>query len=342
MSGGSLKSSTLQGLLNASYDKKVRKIDGFRQDRALSTNTSKVYVDPDTNQVVVAHKGTSGNTPYELASDWRNNAVYALGGTKAYKKTDRFKEAQQVQREAEQKYGAQNISTIGHSQGGLQAELLGKNSRETITLNKATRPFSNIPSVNQFDIHTQGDLVSSLNPFQTNKQHTIHADLNPLAAHSVDTLENVDTVYGQGLKVGKNNELTNFQIDDALKKIKNYHGCFVKDKLPKLVSGFYVINLNGHSHWTVLYKDIEDFYFDPFGFPPPAEVEKKIGNYIWNEDHIQDIDTSSCGYYCIAFVKFMASKMNPKEKFRTFVSLFSKDVDKNERILDMLLDAIEI
>ena len=336
--GGSLQSNTLQGLLNASYNKKIKKVDNFQQDRGLSTKTSKVYVDPNTNQVVVAHKGTSG------VLDWGNNAVYALGGTQAYKHTGRFKEAQKVQQEAEQKYGNQNITTIGHSQGGLQAELLGKKGKETITLNKATRPFANIPAINQFDIHTTGDVVSSLNPFQNyNKQHIIHSNLDPLSAHSIDTLENVNTIYGQGLMVGGNNELTNYQIDNELKDYKNYKGCFIKNELPKkLTNGFYVINLNGHSHWTVLYKDNDDFYFDAFGFPPPTEVEKKIGSYIWNEDDIQDIDTTSCGYYCIAFVKFMAGKMNPKEKFRTFVSLFSKDVDKNERILNMLLDAIEI
>ena len=54
--------------------------------------------------------------------------------------TPRYKEALQVQQQAEKKYGAKNISTIGHSQGGYQAQLLGANTQEIITLNKATRP----------------------------------------------------------------------------------------------------------------------------------------------------------------------------------------------------------
>ena len=333
--GGSLQSNTLQGLLNASYNKKIKKVDNFQQDRGLSTKTSKVYVDPNTNQVVVAHKGTSG------VLDWGNNAVYALGGTQAYKHTGRFKEAQKVQQEAEQKYGNQNITTIGHSQGGLQAELLGKKGKETITLNKATRPFANIPAINQFDIHTTGDVVSSLNPFQNyNKQHIIHSNLDPLSAHSIDTLENVNTIYGQGLMVGGNNELTNYQIDNELKDYKNYKGCFIKNELPKqLTNGFYVINLNGHSHWTVLYKDNDDiFYYDSFGFEPPEEVETKLGNYYWNDTDIQDIDTSSCGYYVIAFIKFMNNKINPLKSYKTFVSLFNSDTKKNEKILETLID----
>jgi putative lipase involved disintegration of autophagic bodies len=54
--------------------------------------------------------------------------------------TQRYKEALQVQQQAKKKYRAKNITTIGHSQGGYQAQILGANSKEIITLNKATRP----------------------------------------------------------------------------------------------------------------------------------------------------------------------------------------------------------
>lgn len=73
----------------------------------------------ETGQTV-AHRGTNG------WSDWLNNGIWALGGNDAYKKTARYKEAEKVQRDAEQKYGAKNVTTIGHSQGGLQAELPAK------------------------------------------------------------------------------------------------------------------------------------------------------------------------------------------------------------------------
>jgi hypothetical protein len=336
MKGKALTSSNLQGLLNASYDKKIKNVNGFEQDRQLSTKTSKVYVNPETGQTVVAHKGTSG------ILDWRNNAVYALGGEKAYKQTDRFKEAEKVQKKAYKKYG-DDITTIGHSQGGLQAELLGKKGKEIITLNKATRPFGNKPSSNQYDIKTQGDLVSSLNPFQTyNEQNIIKSDLNPLAAHAINTLENVDTTYGKGfkLKVGLNNETTSDEIDKNLKNIHNYHGCFIKDELPnKLTNGFYVINLNGKSHWVVLYKDSDKYYyFDSFGFGAPQEVIDKIGDYQWSDNEIQNINTSSCGFYVIAFIKHMVNKLNPLKEFKTFVSLFDKNTKNNEMILSVLLN----
>ena len=60
------------------------------------------------------------------------------------------------------------------------------------------------------------------------------------------------------------NELTNGEIDELVKhyKIKRYHGCFIDDKLPsKLHNGYYVINLNGHSHWCCLMKDGKKYFY---------------------------------------------------------------------------------
>ena len=199
--GGMLGVSTFKNLLNASYDKKKKNVDGFIQDKDLSTNTSKVYHNPDTGQSVVAHQGTTGFT------DWFNNAAYAVGGETLYKTTPRYKEAKTAQRDAERKYGRDNITTIGHSQGGLQAELLGKKGDETITLNKATRPFSNTKSDNQYDVRTSGDLVSMMNPFQpTNKKEIVikSTTSNPLTEHGIETLQRLegDRMIGKSIRGG--------------------------------------------------------------------------------------------------------------------------------------------
>jgi hypothetical protein len=194
--GGALSAKDLKDLLGASYDPKKDKVNDFEMDREISSKTSKVYYNPTTGQAVVAHMGTQG------LLDWGNNAVYALGGKKAYKKTHRYKEAKRVQHRAEAKYGASNVSTIGHSQGGLQAEMLGKNSKETITLNKATRPFANKRSGNQYDIRTSGDIVSALNPFQKKNKNEIvlkSKSYNPLKEHSADTLGQLE----EGHMIGK-------------------------------------------------------------------------------------------------------------------------------------------
>jgi len=195
LQGGKLKVSTLKNLLNASYEPKD-KVNNYVLDKNLSSKTSKVYYDPSTNKAVVAHMGTSGLT------DWFNNFIYGLGGKKLYKFTNRYKQAKKVQEEAAKKYGNDNISTIGHSQGGLQAELLGSPTHEIITLNKATRPFSNIKHLNQYDIKTQKDIVSSLNPLQGYSSNDLiipSESKNPLKEHSIETLERLDP----NLEVGK-------------------------------------------------------------------------------------------------------------------------------------------
>jgi hypothetical protein len=198
--GGSLSTKDLKDLLGASYDPKKDKVGDFYLDKEISSKTSKAYRNKKTGQVVVAHMGTQG------IMDWGNNAVYALGGDKAYKQTSRFKEAERVQKKAENKYGAKNVTTIGHSQGGKQAELLGKDTKETITLNKATRPFENKKQENQYDIRTTGDVVSALNPFQKkNKKEIVikSKTINPLIEHSTDTLEGLDEnkIIGEGLEI---------------------------------------------------------------------------------------------------------------------------------------------
>ena len=95
------------------------------------------------------------------------------------------------------KFGAKNITVIGHSHGGLLAQMLGKNSKEIIVLNKATRPqemlYGSSKKNKQFDVRSQGDVVSMFrNLFQKSKQKDItikNKTGNPLQEHSVDILE---------------------------------------------------------------------------------------------------------------------------------------------------------
>ena len=113
------------------------------------------------------------------------------------------------------------------------------------------------------------------------------------------------------------NELTNTEIHELVKhhNIKKFHGCFIDDKLPKkLLNGYYIINLNGHSHWTCLLKNGTNyFYFDSYGFPASAEVEEQIGEYIFSTNQLQDMNSTSCGYFCVAFMIYMASGRGGKQ-----------------------------
>jgi cupin superfamily acireductone dioxygenase involved in methionine salvage len=107
------------------------------------------------------------------------------------------------------------------------------------------------------------------------------------------------------------------------------------------MNGYYVINLNGKSHWTCLLKDGKHFYyFDSFGFPASEEVEEQIGDYIYSDVDIQNIKSTSCGYFCVVWMKYMQEHKHKDKEicFSSFLKLFSKDSKKNETILHNLLN----
>jgi hypothetical protein len=145
------------------------------------------------------------------------------------------------------------------------------------------------------------------------------------------------------------NELSNFELMDIIKDMKlDYHfgGVFSKDQLPKelIREKFYIVNLQDHdegsgTHWTVFYynKPLTSIYFDSYGFIAPLDVENSIKPYIYNNAEIQDFDASSCGYFCIAFIKFLHNKENKQEAYKTFLKLFKQQTVKNDKILHNML-----
>jgi hypothetical protein len=139
----------------------------------------------------------------------------------------------------------------------------------------------------------------------------------------------------------KNNELDNKQLTELLNHYQiPCNGIYINGKMPtRLKNGSYIVNLNGHSHWVALIKHgIEYFYFDSYGVVAPSEVEKKIGTqYIYNHKQLQDLESSSCGWYVIAFLRFMHQPEYKNILFDTFINLFTNDTVKNELILKTLL-----
>ena len=145
------------------------------------------------------------------------------------------------------------------------------------------------------------------------------------------------------------NELSNFELMDIIKDMKlDYHfgGIHSKDLLPKelIREKFYIVNLQDHdegsgTHWTVFYynKPLTSIYFDSYGFIAPLDVENSIKPYIYNNAEIQDFDASSCGYFCIAFIKFLHNKENKQEAYKTFLKLFNQQTVKNDKILHNML-----
>jgi hypothetical protein len=144
------------------------------------------------------------------------------------------------------------------------------------------------------------------------------------------------------------NALSNFEIIDIIKDRKldkHFGGVYSKDQLPELIKDkFYIVNLQDHNegggtHWTAFYYNYPStsIYFDSYGFIAPRDVQQKITPYIFNDDEIQDFNSSACGFYCIAFIKFLHDKTDKELMYKTFLKLFKLETIKNDKILQELL-----
>ena len=147
------------------------------------------------------------------------------------------------------------------------------------------------------------------------------------------------------------NELSNFDIIDIIKQLQLdycFCGVYSKDQLPPtqelIRTKFYIVNMQDHdegegTHWVVFYynKPLTSIYFDSFGFPPPEDVEEVIKEYIYNDEDIQDLESTACGYFCIAFIKFLHDKQDKQEAYKAFVKIFKLDTSQNDRILQKLI-----
>lgn len=220
--GGKIDKKQLGSFLDNSYtDAKEQKkeINGFERDDELSGNRAQVYRNPKSGKVIVAHRGTKD------LSDVVTDVGLAVG----YRGGRRFKHGERVQKQAEAKYGSENVTTIGHSLGSSIAEKVGKNSRKIITANKPVVPtdilFGKTPPKNQTDIRTSFDPVSILRPLQKGKVRTIKSKTyNPLTEHSV-------AVLGRGLK-------TTSPWIMHCKEYASKHNCSYKDAM-KLAKSSY-------------------------------------------------------------------------------------------------------
>ena len=99
--------------------------------------------------------------------------------------------------------------------------------------------------------------------------------------------------------------ISNFDIIEWIKYlgIKNFKGVFSRDNLKGTIKKpeCAVINLDDSigpgTHWVYYYNN---YYFNPFGMPPPLEVKKYINNIKYND--IQYQDTRSNSLWILLFV----------------------------------------
>lgn len=222
LKGGKMSAKQLKGFINQSYEEKPKEeMNGFILDKELSNKTAKIYHNPQTGEAVVAHRGTKG------ARDWLNNLAYATG---LYEKTSRYKRGKKAQESAEKKYGKQNISTVGHSQGAVLARKLGKDTKEIINVNPAY--LGEKQGKNEVVIRSKKDIVSGLIPTASKKERNIEIQpekkTNILKEHSPDILDRIDDEVMIGRGNGKL-DLSKLKVSELKQLLDQY-----KEKHPEM------------------------------------------------------------------------------------------------------------
>jgi len=344
--GSGLYANILRDFLSNSYkSKQAESLDGFKRDDSLSGQRVQVYHNPTNNQTIVTHRGTQG------LHDWVTDAKL-LFFPGLYMQSTRYKHAKDIQDQAEKKYGKENIITTGHSLGAKLASDLGGNSKEIITYNKPILPQEIFKQTkkNETSIRTKLDPVSILGATNANIKQISTKTINPITAHNTDQLSEIKNEFvGKG-EWGNEFEkiLTSFDlIRIAKEKRIPLNAVIAKDEANKLnKNGNYVINLENHnqagSHWTALIMTGKNcLYFDSFGMPPPEMIyrflEKKYGKVPFSKDEIQDMNSSFCGYFCLAFLKFFQERRGTLiQKMQSFQKLFKKNTRENDAILEKL------
>ena len=148
--------------------------------------------------------------------------------------------------------------------------------------------------------------------------------------------------------------LSNFDIETICQSMKiPLKGVFSKDELYTIPheNGMYVVNMQNSNagngtHWVCCVKRTNlSIYFDSFGFTAPIAVIDflKPSVIAYSNNDIQFMASSACGWFCIAFLKFIQRYINGNHepllnKYNQFITMFSEDEVKNDAILTKLLE----
>jgi hypothetical protein len=129
----------------------------------------------------------------------------------------------------------------------------------------------------------------------------------------------------------------------------DFKGVFAKDQLTFKVTypSSFVINTHKQKqsgeHWLAVYYNEDGLctFFDSFGLHPSFYklenfLNKTSKEWICNQVQLQDINSFTCGYYCIFFILLMSRKLN----LENINSLFSKEdfISNDLKILNIYLN----
>jgi len=176
----------LPDLVDASYksqkqaEKDLAK-KGYIFDKDLSSMTTKVFLDPNKEPVIV-ERGS------KRLSDWVDDALIGIG---AGRLGHRHKNTVRLVKKVEAKYH-KPVNVVGHSYGGWLAENSGTKGK-ILTYNKAVGlgDIGKNFGENQLDTRSLFDIISLPSLTQNVRRTTrFNTNIDPIYAHSTQALKN--------------------------------------------------------------------------------------------------------------------------------------------------------
>ena len=130
---------------------------GYVRDNALSNHNESVFFNPKNKTLLVSGAGTHN------LSDVGTDAYLGVG---LLKSTKRYKEAENVLKQAREKYKPEHTSISGHSLFGAIANGIASKQDKVTTLDAAFSPNQKVRE-NVRNVRTSGDIVSVFAPKKT-------------------------------------------------------------------------------------------------------------------------------------------------------------------------------
>jgi hypothetical protein len=184
-------------LANGAYD--GSEVPGYTIDRELSNRNRTVYVTPE-NKAIIAFSGTRPNSKRDALKDLGTDALLAFGLENI---SSRFRKAKKVTKKTMEKYGNDNVETVGHSLGSSQGLYVNakygvphtgfapgvsvKNARDGILDKISTKLFfkGRRANKNATVYHAGGDPISALAPTLNHARVVKVAKKPKESAHSI-------------------------------------------------------------------------------------------------------------------------------------------------------------
>ena len=104
-----------------------------------------------------------------------------------------------------------------------------------------------------------------------------------------------------------------------------------------LVANTHPMDLPG-THWVCFKSGSPFIYFDPYGISPPTDIMEVIPKKLYyNTSQIQDLDSTACGWFCIALILSDKNKKKPTKMLMDFLGRFTMNTKNNDKKLYLIL-----